>query len=241
MKTLKNAQVIHRKSNERGQTNISWLRSYHSFSFGEYYNRNAMGFGQLVVINDDIIAPGGGFPTHGHRDMEIITYVVSGTIAHEDSLGNRSFIQKGEFQRMTAGKGILHSEFNPSHTEPTRILQIWIRPSQSCLSPSYEQVPVDQPKGKITLLVSPDKDDKALTINQDAKIYYASFNQEHHADFELNKNKKYWLQMVNGEVTVNNDVKLEQGDGLGITPLEKDQLHFSSDNQGDFLLFEMAN
>ncbi len=164
-----------RKARDRGRTHIDWLDSWHSFSFGDYYDPNWMGFGPLRVINDDVVLPGGGFGMHPHRDMEIITYVVSGALEHKDSLGTGSVIRRGEVQRMTAGTGIRHSEFNPSPSEAVRLLQIWITPNKNGLQPSYEQRTIgdDQKQNRLRLIASKDGRDGAVTINQDADVYAA--------------------------------------------------------------------
>jgi quercetin 2,3-dioxygenase len=164
---------IVRKANDRGHVQIDWLNSYHTFSFGSYQDPNHMGFRSLRVINDDIVNPAGGFATHGHRDMEIITYVLSGALEHKDSLGTGAVIYPGEVQRMTAGTGITHSEFNPSHSEPVHLLQIWIIPDRENLTPSYEQktFPTAEKQGKLRLVAAKDGRHGAVTIHQDAEMY----------------------------------------------------------------------
>jgi quercetin 2,3-dioxygenase len=168
------AMIVRRPGEERGRTRISWLDSRHSFSFGEYYDPRHMGFGPLRVINEDWVAPGAGFPTHGHRDMEIVTYVIEGALEHKDSLGTGSIIRPGEVQRMSAGTGILHSEFNPSRTDPVHLLQIWILPSEQGVEPSYEQkpIPAEGRTGRFATIAAPDGEG-GVRIRQDARILAA--------------------------------------------------------------------
>lgn len=227
-----------RQRNERGRTRIDWLDSYHTFSFGDYYDPQHMGFSDLRVINDDRIEPGQGFGTHGHRDMEIITYVMEGTLAHKDSLGNGSLIKPGEVQRMSAGTGIRHSEFNPSDTEPVHLLQIWILPKATGLQPSYEQKLFDrnQAMGQWQLNVSPDGRDGSLQIQQDAFLWSAILGGEQMLYYEPDSDRSVWLQLATGVAQVN-DRLLESGDGLAITG-EPIRLQGVS-RQSEVLLFDL--
>jgi hypothetical protein len=227
-----------RQREERGRTQIDWLDSYHTFSFGEYYDPQHMGFSDLRVINDDRIEPGQGFGTHGHRDMEIITYVLEGTLAHKDSLGNGSLIRPGEVQRMSAGTGIRHSEFNPSEMEPVHLLQIWIHPKSDGLQPSYEQKLFDrkQAQGQWQLNVSPDGRDGSLHIQQDAFLWSTILEAEQTLEYETKPDRSVWLQVATGVVQVN-DRLLEAGDGLAVTD-EPIRLQGVS-RQSEALLFDL--
>lgn len=206
-----------RQSAARGFTEMDWLKSWHSFSFGEYHDRAHMGFGPLRVINEDIVAPGGGFPMHGHANMEIITYVLSGQLEHRDSLGNGDVIRPGEVQAMSAGKGILHSEFNPSESDPVHLLQIWIMPRESGGSPAYQQVvfAADGFDNKWQVLVTPDGRDGTLQIRQDAVLRAAKMTKGTSLSFDRQPDRKYWLQVAKGSITLG-DTSLATGDGLAI-------------------------
>ena len=202
---------------ERGRTKLSWLDSYHTFSFGDYYDPAHMGFSDLRVINDDVIAPGGGFGTHPHRDMEIITVVLDGELEHQDSMGNGSVIRPGDVQRMSAGTGVTHSEFNPSGEKGSRLLQIWILPQQKGLEPSYEQKTFAdvEKQGRFRLLASPTGREGSVTIHQDAELYAAMVNSGQSADFQVPADRKIWFQVATGTVELN-DQLLEEGDGLSL-------------------------
>jgi redox-sensitive bicupin YhaK (pirin superfamily) len=227
-----------RQREERGRTRIDWLDSYHTFSFGDYYDPHYMGYSDLRVINDDRVEPSQGFGTHGHRDMEIITYVLEGTLAHKDSLGNGSLIQAGEVQRMSAGTGIRHSEFNPSDTEPVHFLQIWILPQAEGLQPGYEQKKFDreQSKGRWQLNVSPDGRDGSLSIQQDTFLWSAILETEQTLDYTPASVRSAWLQLASGVVQVN-DRLLEAGDGLAVTgePIRIEGIT----QQSEVLLFDL--
>lgn len=227
-----------RKSGDRGLTRTDWLTSYHSFSFADYYDPDNMGFRSLRVINDDIIKPTSGFGTHGHRDMEIVTYILEGTLSHKDSLNNVETIKAGEVQRMTAGTGIRHSEFNDSDKERVRLLQIWILPEKQGLEPGYEQKSFDNKdkKGKLKLLVSRDGKEGSLKINQDADIYASIISENDKLEFIADPERNYWVQIATGNVKVNN-IELFEGDGLAVTKEKK--LIFNSSSQGKFLLFDL--
>lgn len=226
-----------RKSEARGRTRTGWLESYHSFSFGEYHDPAHMGFGPLRVINEDFIAPGGGFPMHGHRDMEIITYVLSGALEHKDSLGTGSVIRPGEVQMMRAGKGILHSEFNPSDKEPVHLLQIWIMPGERGLKPVYQQKAFDV-KG-LTLLAAPDGAEGALAIAQDARVFAGKIAPGEEAAAGMAAGRRYWLQVARGSVAVD-DATLAAGDALAVAG-EEGALGLRAGKEGaEVLLFDMA-
>jgi redox-sensitive bicupin YhaK (pirin superfamily) len=206
-----------RHGRDRGATEIGWLDSRHTFSFGDYYDPGNMHFRALRVINEDRVAPRGGFPTHPHRDMEIITYVVAGGLQHQDSMGNGSLIQPGEVQRMSAGTGIQHSEVNPSKTDPVHLLQIWIMPDQRGLTPSYEQkhFGADDRRNRLRIVAADDGRDGAVTIHQDARLYASLLDPGARVTHELAAGRHAWLQLVRGEVEVDG-VKLEAGDGAAI-------------------------
>jgi len=227
-----------RKSEDRGKGSFDWLTTYHSFSFADYYNPDHMGFQSLRVINDDIIAPGGGFDTHGHRDMEIVTYVIEGTLAHKDSIGNIATIKTGEVQRMTAGKGIRHSEFNHSDKQQVRLLQIWILPEKNGLEPGYEQKNFSQKEkqGKLKLIVSPEGRDGSLKIHQNAEIYASVLEKDDKISYVIPENSHVWIQIASGCIEVNGNL-LENGDGAAISD-EKD-LKISSKEDSEFLLFRL--
>lgn len=211
--------ITYRNRHERGRTQIDWLDSYHSFSFGNYYDPRFMGFSDLRVINDDRIAPGGGFATHGHRDMEIVTVVLKGELEHQDSMGNGSIIRPGEIQRMTAGTGVLHSEFNPSSTEEVHLLQIWILPERKGLEPGYEQksFPLQNSNGNFQLIAArnPENSD-AVLIHQDASIYTALLTESQQVSFPLQPERSYWLQVATGAVEIGGRI-LEVGDALSFS------------------------
>ncbi|HEY8567689.1 pirin family protein [Microbulbifer sp.] len=201
-----------RRADERGRANFGWLDSRHTFSFGHYYDQKHMGISALRVINDDTVAPGAGFGTHGHRDMEIISYVLAGAIEHEDSMGNQFVVPAGEVQRMTAGTGITHSEYNHSKTEPLKFLQIWIIPNQRNLPPGYEQKAIVQ-NGNLTPLVTPDGRDGSLTVHQDVSLYRVQLPTGDTQALETTDGVGY-LHIIEGEVYANGTA-LGAGDGLG--------------------------
>ena len=206
-----------RHKGERGLTDTGWLQSWHSFSFGEYHDRAHMGFGPLRVINDDVVAPGMGFHTHGHANMEIITIVFSGALEHKDSLGSGGVIRPGDVQVMSAGKGILHSEFNPSPEDPVHLLQIWIMPQETGTRPAYQQQAFDPEifRNRLGLVVSPDGEAGSLRILQDARIWQAHLSPEARVDFPAKADRKYWLQVAAGEVIFGGR-RLSAGDGLAL-------------------------
>lgn len=224
-----------RKSGERGQTKIDWLDSRHTFSFGYYHDPEHMGFGDLRVINDDWINPGAGFSTHGHKDMEIVTYILEGAIEHKDSLGTTSVIYPGEIQRMSAGKGILHSEFNHYKDKKTHLLQIWILPEEKGIKPAYEQKKISTKKNVINLIASKDGGAGAVSMNQDAKIFRGEFEKDKEQEFKLENEKIYWLHVARGKVNLNDNI-LSEGDSAAIDA-EKN-LKIIAKDASEFLIFE---
>ncbi|MBF1165280.1 MAG: pirin family protein [Dechloromonas agitata] len=227
-----------RPSDQRGHANHGWLRAKHSFSFADYYDPAEMGWGVLRVINEDRIAPGMGFGMHGHRDMEIVTYILSGSLEHKDSLGNGGVIRRGEVQRMTAGKGILHSEFNPSPDEETHLLQIWIEPAQRGTRASYEQQPlaVDEMRGRWRLVASPDGAEGSTTIGQDARLWASHLVVGQPLDYALQPGRLAYVQVVSGRLAVNG-IALSAGDGARIA--EESSLHFAATEEAEILLFDL--
>lgn len=230
--------LVHDRNN-RGRSQTGWLDSFHSFSFGHFYDPNRMGFRSLRVINDDRIAPGAGFPTHGHRDMEILTYVLSGAVEHKDSLGTGSVIRPGDAQIMSAGTGIMHSEFNPSPTEPLHLLQIWILPDEQGLAPRYEQkaFPLEEKRGKLRLIAAKDGRDGAVTIHQDVDLYTSVLESGDVVNYHLQRDRYAWLQIAQGVATLNGE-ELRAGDGVQISGEE--QLEISTDIGAEILLFDLG-
>jgi redox-sensitive bicupin YhaK (pirin superfamily) len=228
-----------RKANERGMTRTAWLESFHSFSFNNYYDPNFMGFGDLRVINDDFIKGGTGFGTHSHRDMEILTYVLKGGVLHRDSTGGSGVIRAGELQRMTAGTGVSHSEFNASKDEDLHLLQIWILPESQGLKPGYEQRSFrsDNSTGEFRLVASRDGRQGSLTIHQDAGVYVATLAEGQQVAQILQRGRKAWLQVALGSLTVGGET-LEQGDGAAIT--DEDTLTLKANSDAEVLLFDLA-
>lgn len=227
------------RSYDRGKTKIDWLESYHSFSFGEYYNPYNMGFGPIRVINDDLVRPMGGFPTHPHRDMEIITIVTEGAVAHRDSSGGEGIIQVGEVQKMTAGKGIFHSEFNASDLHILKLYQIWIVPNQLGLKPSYEEIRYDvaEKKNKLLLVASNNHSDGVIFLNQDAKIFLADLDTENSLTHSTEKTRGVYLHIIKGKVLIDG-VELSSGDAAKLT--EIDCLNLSAKENSSFMLFDVV-
>lgn len=228
-----------RPAAERGHTDFGWLDSRHSFSFGEYVDSDHMGFHSLRVINDDRIAGGGGFPTHPHRDMEIITWVLAGALEHQDSLGTGSVIRAGDVQRMTAGTGIRHSESNASGTDPVHLLQIWIFPEQRGLTPSYDQksFPASERKGQLRLVASRDGRDGSVSFHQDASVYVAALGPGQAVTHRLAAGRAAWVQVATGAVTLNGR-RLDTGDGAAI---EKEAvLELAGVEDGETLVFDLG-
>lgn len=231
--------IVVRDRDSRGHTKLGWLDSRHSFSFGSYHDPNHMGFGALRVINDDRVIPGAGFGEHGHRDMEIVTVVLDGALEHRDSLGNGSVIRPGDVQRMSAGRGILHSEFNASKDDAVHFLQIWVLPEADGLEPGYEQKhfePEDR-KGQLRLVADRHGSDNAVTVHQDVKLYRGSLTSGDRVVHTLDPNRRAWLHVAAGIVDLNGD-ELRAGDGAAISG-EK-AITLETGHQTDLLLFDLA-
>jgi redox-sensitive bicupin YhaK (pirin superfamily) len=230
-----------RKSEDRGKANFGWLDSRHSFSFGHYHDPAHMGFGPLRVINEDRVAPGEGFPPHPHNDMEIISYVLEGALEHRDSLGTGSVIRPGDVQRMSAGKGIRHSEYNASRSEPVHFLQIWIIPDRRGLEPGYEQksFPAEEKSGRLRLVASGDGREGSVKIHQDASLYAAILSKGQRVMHELAAGRLAWVQVAKGSVRINGDV-LEAGDGAGIDVSGMIEVEGRT-GDAEVLLFDMAS
>ena len=228
-----------RKAAERGHFDNGWLDTYHTFSFGDYYDPAHMGFRSLRVINDDRVQPGQGFGMHGHRDMEIVTYVLDGALAHKDNMDNGSIIRAGELQRMTAGTGVRHSEFNPSDTKWVHLYQIWLLPQRKGLKPSYEQLVVgeEEKRGRFRLVASPDGVDGSLTIHQDARLYLASLSPGEGVAHEIEPGRAAWLQVLRGSVNVLGH-DLAAGDGVAIT--DENAISVQAGVPSEVLLFDLA-
>lgn len=227
-----------RKSKERGYFNHGWLQTYHTFSFGDYYDSKFMGFRGLRVINEDCVQAGEGFGTHPHNDMEIITYVLEGALQHKDSMGNGSLIHPGEVQYMCAGTGVTHSEFNPSQEDSVHLLQIWILPDRRHHTPRYAQKNFNQDldQGGLVLVGSPDGDAGSLSIHQNVKLFIAKLKEEKVVTYSLAAQRHAWIQVARGSLKLN-DLKLSQGDGVSIQ--EENQLFLQADNSAEILLFDL--
>jgi hypothetical protein len=228
-----------RKSQDRGYADHGWLRSYHSFSFAGYYDPAHMGWGNLRVINEDRVAPGMGFGTHGHRDMEIISYVLSGELAHQDSMGNVKGIPPGDVQRMSAGTGVTHSEFNHAEGQTTHFLQIWIEPNVTGIPPSYEQktIPVEQKRGVLRLVASPDGAQGSVTIHADAALYAGLFDGSETAELALNPTRKGYVHLVRGALEVNGQ-RIGAGDAVLVQGESRIVLTHGAD--AEVLVFDLA-
>ncbi len=236
-----------RKANERGHADHGWLNSYHTFSFANYYDPAHMGFRKLRVINDDRVSGGGGFAPHSHRDMEIITYVLEGALEHQDSLGNRSIIRPGEVQRMTAGTGVTHSEYNASKTDRVHLLQIWVLPERSGLEPGYEQkfYAPEEKQGKLCLIASQDGRNHSVTVHQDLNLYAAVLNNGEGVTHEIERDRHLWVQVARGSVIVNGET-LTAGDAAAVTPAcakgseSETILELIGQDQPEILVFDLA-
>jgi quercetin 2,3-dioxygenase len=228
-----------RHSSERGYAEHGWLRSYHTFSFADYHDPEHMGFGSLRVINEDRIQPGTGFGTHGHRDMEIISYVLEGALAHKDNMGNGSTIVPGDVQRMSAGKGVLHSEFNQAKDGVTHFLQIWIEPNVAGIPPSYEQKHFDDEskRGRLRLVASPDGREGSVTIHQDAYLYAALLNGADRLNHTLRGGRRAYVHVARGKLMVNGR-RLEAGDALEATDIA--EIVLERGDGAEVLLFDLA-
>lgn len=227
-----------RKSSERGFAEHGWLKSFHTFSFADYFDKNHMNFGNLRVINEDRIAAGMGFGKHPHQDMEIITYVISGALQHQDSMGNSSIILPNEVQTMSAGTGVFHSEFNNSKTAETHLLQIWILPKEKQIKPNYGQKSFVEnfKENDFVLVVSGSGREGSIAINQDAEIFVGKFLANKEMFFAVKKDRKIWIQIVSGSLLVN-DLKLESGDAVAIS--EEELLSIKAEKDSEFLLFDL--
>ena len=230
-----------RKSQERGRADLGWLDSRHSFSFGHYHDPQHMGFGPLRVINDDRVAGGGGFPTHPHRDMEILSYVLQGALEHKDSLGTGSIIRPGDLQRMSAGTGIRHSEFNASRTEPVHFLQIWIVPERTGLAPGYEQkaFPEAEKRGRLRLVGSRDGRDGSVTIHRDVDLYATVLGQGEAVTHEIATSRSGWVQVARGAATLSGEA-LGEGDGVAVAGGARLVLEGAHEGAAEILLFDLA-
>jgi len=228
-----------RKSHDRGYADHGWLKSYHSFSFADYHDPAHMGWGNLRVINEDRIAPGTGFGTHGHRDMEIISYVLSGALAHKDNMGNGTAIPPGDVQRMSAGRGVMHSEFNHAADDTTHFLQIWIMPSENGIAPGYEQKTFKdaEKRGRLRLVASPDGAGGSVTVHADAFLYAGLLDGKEVVTLPLNPTRKAYVQVVRGELKVNQQ-GLQQGDGALLEG--EDTLLLADGNDAEVLVFDLA-
>ena len=227
-----------RPSAERGYADHGWLKSFHSFSFAGYYDPAHMGWGNLRVINEDWIAPGTGFGTHGHRDMEIITYVMAGNLAHKDSMGNVKGIPPGDVQRMSAGSGVQHSEFNHAPNETTHLLQIWIEPNVNGIEPGYEQktFAADEKQGRLRLVASPDAAQGSVLIHADARLYAGLFDREQGAELPLDPRRKAYVQLVRGELEVNG-VRITAGDAALLDG--EDMIRLTQGRDAEVLVFDL--
>ena len=223
----------------RGQTRTGWLDSRHTFSFGQYQDPMHMGFRSLRVINEDRVIPGAGFPRHGHSDMEIISYVLEGALEHNDSLGNGTVIRPGDVQLMSAGTGILHSEFNPSQAEPMHFLQMWIIPDRAGLPPSYQQkaCPVEKRRGHLRLVAAPDGRNNTVTVHQDARLFVANLEANERVVHEIERGRGLWLQLARGIVTVNG-AEMREGDGAAVE--DEPAIAIEADTDAKFLLFDLG-
>ena len=228
-----------RKSQERGYADHGWLKSFHSFSFADYYDPKYVNFGSLRVINEDRVAAGMGFGTHGHRDMEIISYVLEGALAHRDNMGNGSSIRPGDVQRMSAGTGVEHSEFNHEKNQATHFLQIWIQPEQLGIAPSYEEKHFTEAekRGKLRLVAAADAREGAVKIHADAKIYAGLFNGDESATLTIASGRRAYIHVARGSVTVNESA-LNAGDALKLT--EVADIKIAQGDQAEVLVFDLA-
>ena len=227
-----------RKSAERGHFNHGWLNTFHTFSFDQYLDRRYMGFRSLRVINEDFVAPGRGFPTHGHRDMEIITYILEGALKHQDSMGNGSVIRPGDVQRMTAGTGVQHSEQNASDTDAVHLLQIWILSAEKNLTPGYEQktFSIEERQGQFRLVASPNGDEGSVMIHQDARVFASTLGTGEDINFKMESLRYAWVQVARGSINVNGD-RADQGDGCVV--VGESGLKIVANEAAELLLFDL--
>ena len=233
------ASLKFRRANERGDANHGWLHSRHTFSFANYFDPKWQGFRNLLVINDDRVDAGEGFPTHGHRDMEIVSYVLEGALEHKDSMGTGSVIRPGDVQRMSAGTGVRHSEYNASKTDPVHFLQIWIQPKERSISPGYEQKSFsdDDKRGRLRVIASPNARDGSITIHADAEIHAGIFEDGQRATYEPKSGRSTWIHVASGSVKVGGE-KLVEGDAAYAT--DADAITIEGDGRGEILLFDLA-
>ena len=225
-----------RRSNERGYADHGWLKSFHTFSFADYFDPDHVEFGPLRVINEDRVAPGQGFGAHGHRDMEILSYVLEGELAHKDSTGSESTIRPGDVQRMSAGRGVVHSEFNPSKTTGVHFLQIWIQPSERGIEPGYEERRFDDKRGRLQLIASPDRAEGSLLIHQDARVFAGQFHGEEHARLRIDAARKVYVHVARGSVAANG-VRLDAGDALKLS--EASELVLDHGVNSEVIVFDL--
>ncbi len=230
--------MLIRKSSERGHFNHGWLDTYHTFSFADYHDPRFMGFRSLRVINEDRVEPGMGFPTHSHRDMEIITYILEGELEHKDSMGNAGKIRPGEVQRMSAGRGVTHSEYNPSSKEGVHLLQIWILPDKKSIEPEYEQKKFAESKikSKLCLVASADGRDGSVLVHQDVRLYVAALGAGQAIEYSLDPGRHAWIQAARGEISVNGQI-LHAGDGAAVSG--ERLMRISSQKESEILLFDL--
>jgi len=231
--------IVRRLSNERGRANHGWLDSRHTFSFADYHDPAHMGFRALRVINEDRVQPAMGFGTHGHRDMEIISYVLEGELAHQDSMGTGSVIRPGDVQRMSAGTGVLHSEKNPSPSSPVHFFQIWLLPARRGVPPSYEQKRFEdaEKQGRLRLVASPDGREGSITVHQDADLHAGLFKSGECARLDLRPGRHAWVQVASGEITLNGE-SLGTGDGAAVS--DETALELSARSDAEVLVFDLA-
>ncbi|MEQ8855968.1 pirin family protein [Gimesia sp.] len=227
-----------RKAEERGHADHGWLDTYHTFSFAGYQDPEHVHFRTLRVMNEDVVQPGQGFGTHPHRDMEIVTYVLEGALEHKDSMGNGEVLRAGEFQRMSAGTGITHSEFNPSATEPVHLYQIWLFPESKGIEPSYEQkqFPVSEQQNQLRLVASPEAEAGSLRIHQDARVYLSQIEAEQTVTYELAEGRHAWLQVLRGSVLLN-DIALDVSDGAAVSDTRS--LKIQATDDAEIMLFDL--
>jgi quercetin 2,3-dioxygenase len=227
-----------RKGSERGYVDFGWLRSFHSFSFGDYYDPRFMGYSSLRVINEDRVAPGSGFPTHGHRDMEILSYVLEGELAHKDSMGNGSVIRPGDVQRMSAGTGVRHSEYNHARDATTHFLQIWIQPNVEGIAPGYEERHFDdaEKRGRLRLVASPDGADGSVRIHQDARLYVAMLDGSEVVETPLDRARRAYVHIARGEIEMNGQT-LQAGDGAVLA--DEERLVLKQGRNAEVLAFDL--
>ena len=227
-----------RRSSERGYADHGWLKSFHSFSFADYFDPQHVEFGALRVINEDRVLPGKGFGTHGHRDMEILSYVLEGELAHRDSIGNGSTIRPGDVQRMSAGTGVMHSEFNPSATQPVHFLQIWIQPDVTGIAPSYEEKRFDsaQKRGRLCLIASPDRADDSVLIHQDVRVYAGLLDGAESVALDVDRGRRIYVHVARGSVSAE-DIALEAGDALKMTDTRR--LTLAEGRSAEVIVFDL--